>query len=62
LAAAYVGISPATLRRLSDKGDAPKPLQLSPGRVAWRRADLDAWLDAKAGLIPASSGKSAWDG
>ena len=44
MAAAYVSLSGPSLRRLVDAGDAPKPIRLTPKRIAWRRADLDAWL------------------
>ena len=60
LAAAYCGISPATLRRLAAEGDAPKPVHLSAHRVAWLRDDLDRWLDAKAGRAPALQETDPW--
>lgn len=25
----------------------PKPLKLGPGSVGWRRAEIEAWLDAR---------------
>ena len=53
LAAAYVGLSETALRTLDGF---PEPVRLSPGRVAWLREDLDAWLDARAGRAPASPG------
>lgn len=44
-AAAYVGLGRTTWLRLVDTGEAPKPIRLTPGRVAWLREDLDSWLD-----------------
>lgn len=44
-AAAYVGLGRSTWLRLVDAGEAPKPVRLTPGRVAWLREDLDSWLD-----------------
>ena len=63
LAAAYVGLSVTSIYRLADF---PAPVHLSPGRIAWLREDLDRWLDAKAGRMPASTPDDAdlggdWD-
>jgi len=46
-AAAYLGMSPSLFRATV----APEvaAVRLSPGRVAWLREDLDAWLDRRAG-------------
>lgn len=35
------------LRRLWTKGDFPKPLKLSPRKIAWREADLLAWIASR---------------
>ena len=43
-AADLVGLSRSTFLGLSHEGNAPRPVQLSTGRVAWRRADLNEWL------------------
>ncbi len=40
--------SKSTLRRLVMAGQFPKPIKASEGRVAYRRADLDAWLEQRA--------------
>ena len=37
------GLSRTTAWRLQNAGAFPQPVQLSPGRVAWRKAELDAW-------------------
>jgi predicted DNA-binding transcriptional regulator AlpA len=62
LAAAYVGISVTNMRRLMQSPRTPFPgsVELSPQRVVWLREDLDRWLDAKAGRVPASQGPDAW--
>jgi predicted DNA-binding transcriptional regulator AlpA len=60
LAAAYVGLSGPTIRRLMAADDFPKSVALSPGRVAWLRDDLDQWLDARAGRAPALK-RGGWD-
>ena len=44
-----VGISVLTAWRLGRQGAFPKSIALSPGRVAWRRADLEAWLAGRQG-------------
>jgi prophage regulatory protein len=46
-AAAYLALSENTLDRLVARGNAPKPRQLSQGRVAWLVDDLDAWGRAR---------------
>ncbi len=61
LAAAYVALSPATLRRRVQANDAPTPIQLTEGRRVWLREDLDAWLDRKAGRVSASQGASIFE-
>ncbi len=30
------------------KGDFPKPVRLSPGRVAWVQSEIDAWILQRA--------------
>lgn len=53
LAAAYVGLSPSTIRTLPGF---PPPVALIPGRVVWMREALDRWLDVKAGVVPEVDG------
>jgi predicted DNA-binding transcriptional regulator AlpA len=43
-AASRVALSVATMRRLAARGQFPAGVALSPGRVGWRVADVDAWL------------------
>ncbi len=47
-AAAYVGLSPSKWSEEVEAGRAPKPVQLTAGRVAWLREVLDAWVDDRA--------------
>lgn len=54
LAAAYVGLSPTTIRSLEAAGDFPSPTWLTAGRRVWLRESLDAWLDRKAGYAAAA--------
>lgn len=44
------GLSRTTAWRLQKTGDFPRPVALSPHRVAWRESDLAAW---RAALTPA---------
>ncbi|HUY32963.1 MAG TPA: helix-turn-helix domain-containing protein [Pirellulales bacterium] len=43
--AAMLNCSPRHVRRLADAGRMPAPVKLG-ALIRWRRADLDAWLDA----------------
>jgi prophage regulatory protein len=38
-----VGISRTTAWRLQQRGDFPKPYVVSPGRVAYRESEVEAW-------------------
>ena len=40
-----LGISKATLHRWRGAGRFPKPIRLGPRMLAWRRVDLEAWID-----------------
>jgi predicted DNA-binding transcriptional regulator AlpA len=53
LAAAYVGLSPASFRR--DVVPEVPPIKLTTRCVGWLREDLDAWLDRRAGRVQASA-------
>jgi prophage regulatory protein len=41
-------LSRSTLWRMSRDGEIPRPIQLTPTRIAWRERDVLAWLDARA--------------
>lgn len=43
------GLSRTTAWRLQNAGAFPRPVAISPGRVAWRESDVAAW---KARLAP----------
>ena len=40
-------LSKPTIYRLMKAGNFPRPVKLSPNRVAWRKAEIMAWLDAR---------------
>ena len=37
------GLSPATIWRRIQAGDFPKPLQLTPNRIAWPDSEIEEW-------------------
>ena len=39
-----LGISLPTLWRLANRGAFPRPIRISPGRVAWRASTVRDWL------------------
>ena len=41
------GLSNTTVWRLQQRGDFPKPVQLSPGRVGWHERDVDNWVQSR---------------
>lgn len=44
---AAVGLSFTTAKRLIAAGVFPAPVRISPRRVAWRRTDLEAWVQRR---------------
>ena len=48
--AALIGLSVVSIWRLRRRGDFPPPIQLSPGRVAFRECEVLAWLAARQGV------------
>lgn len=42
-----LSMSRSVLYLLRSRGDFPHPIQISPGRVAWREKDIDAWIDSR---------------
>jgi len=59
-AASYLGISKAHLMRLRKAGQGPRFVRLGERRLAYRRADLDAWLEQRASApVPAAIEKGA---
>ena len=54
-AARYLGISRTTLWRLvRDDPDFPRPIRLRRRATAFRRTDLDEWVDRRAAETSAS--------
>lgn len=51
-AAHYVGLSVGSFRA-HVMPDVP-PVKITPGRQIWLREHLDAWLNARAGIMPAA--------
>jgi prophage regulatory protein len=43
-----ISISRATAYRLMRSGAFPRPVRLSPGRVAWRLVDLERWAEQRS--------------
>jgi predicted DNA-binding transcriptional regulator AlpA len=42
--AKQIGVCTVTLKRMYDEGRFPKPIQLSPRRLRFRRSDVDRWI------------------
>jgi prophage regulatory protein len=45
-------ISRSTIWSLTAKGEFPRPLKLTRGCTAWRRADVEAWIDRRQADSP----------
>ena len=45
--AARLSLDRATLTRLRQRGDFPPAIRLSPGRVGFRRVDIEAWVELR---------------
>lgn len=48
------GLSETTLWRTVRRGELPRPVRLTPGRVAWPEAIILAWLERRALVAPAA--------
>ena len=46
-AAAFIGLSVSTLRRMKDAKTIPAPIKLSDRRIGWRMGDLFDYLDCR---------------
>lgn len=46
-AARYVALSESTLTKTRLTGDGPPFVKVGPRAVAYRKSDLDAWLEAR---------------
>ena len=47
--AAAIPYSQNHIRRLEAAGKFPKRVQIGDNRVAWNRAEVEAWINARAG-------------
>lgn len=45
---AVTSLSRTTRWRMERRGEFPKRVRLSPGRVGWRQADIEAWICSRA--------------
>ena len=45
---AVTSLSRTTRWRRERRGEFPKRVRLSPGRVGWRQADIEAWISSRA--------------
>lgn len=43
------GVSSTTLWRWTKAGHFPKPIKLGPNVIGWREADIDNWINERAG-------------
>lgn len=59
--AAYVSLGKTKWLELVGKGDAPPPIELTSGRIAWRRSDLDSWLADRAARQQDHRRPNTWD-
>ncbi len=41
-------LSRTTRWRMERRGEFPKRVRLSPGRVGWHQADIEAWISSRA--------------
>jgi prophage regulatory protein len=48
------GLSRTTIWRMERDGSLPKIHQISPGRRAFLKSDIDKWISAKTGAADAS--------
>jgi len=42
-----IGLSRTTIWRMELKGDFPRRIILSPGRVGWSSDEIDNWIDTR---------------
>lgn len=48
--AQQTSLSLSTLRRMVQRGEFPKPRQLSPRRIGWGATDVGRWLSERNGV------------
>jgi prophage regulatory protein len=44
---ARLGVSRSTIWRLTQSGDFPRPVAISPGRKGWLKSQVDAWIASR---------------
>ena len=44
---ARIGLSDTTIWRLTRAGRFPRAIRISPGAVAWRESDIEAWIASR---------------
>jgi len=42
-----LGVSSSTLWRMVARGDFPKPVEISPGRVGWLEGEVTTWIESR---------------
>lgn len=42
-----VPLSEPTIWRMERRGEFPRRIRVSPGRVAWRRSEIERWLEQR---------------
>jgi prophage regulatory protein len=42
-----VPLSEPTIWRMERRGEFPQRIRVSPGRVAWRRSEIERWLEQR---------------
>jgi prophage regulatory protein len=46
-----VNISKTSMYSWMKSGDFPQPVRLGPRSVAWRRSDVDAWIESRINRV-----------
>lgn len=49
-AAAYIGVSQSTFRKMVKSGDVPAPIRITEKRLVWDRKQLDEFIDSLSGF------------
>lgn len=53
---AKLGISRTSLYHLEKSGKFPRHFMVTPRCAVWRADEVDAWMQQRAGAVPAASG------
>lgn len=49
-AAAYLGVSQSTFRKMVKSGDVPTPIRITEKRLVWDKKQLDEFIDSLSGF------------